>query len=133
MFGELVTFLRRDVLALPCREPTCVPRSNRSHNPLVNIRMPPKFPYAYICCPCSSLLTSPSPLIGHSDSTPDEPLNPHDSRSSFSLYPAEHLLFCEECQGIRCPRCSYDEIALWYCPSCLFEVPGSAVKGEGSR
>jgi len=67
------------------------------------------------------------------DEGPDVTFNPHDPRASFSLFPYDRLLFCDECQQIRCPRCWTEEIVNWYCPTCLFEVPSSIVKSDGNR
>jgi dynactin 4 len=108
-----------------------------------------KFPYIYIACPCtdSSIptkgLTVPlpaRPYEGDARRTADEreeeeehTFDPRNPRANFSLYPLEHLLFCEDCQEIRCVRCCLEEIVCWFCPSCLFEVPGSVAKSEGNR
>ena len=51
----------------------------------------------------------------------------------FLLYPLEYLLYCEECQQIRCPRCVAEEVVNVYCPNCLFEVASSSLKTEGNR
>lgn len=113
-------------------------------------------PYTYIQCPCTS--TSPSPStssrrageLPHPPPTPssqqqqnpnpdedeeedERTFDPRAPRSNYSLYPQEHLLYCEDCHQIRCPRCVLDEIVTWYCPNCLFEVPSSSVKSEGNR
>ena len=107
--------------------------------------MTASFPYTYISCPCSSqaldteaFLTdrraSYFPQVKEDDEEEeDKPLNPHDPRSSYSLYPYDHLLYCDECQQIRCPKCWTEEITNWYCPSCLFEVPSSLIKTDGNR
>ncbi|KAI9838018.1 MAG: hypothetical protein M1819_006172 [Sarea resinae] len=63
----------------------------------------------------------------------DRTLDPRSARANYSLYPIEHLLYCEDCHQIRCPRCVLDEIVCWFCPNCLFEVPSSMVKSEGNR
>lgn len=93
------------------------------------------FPYVYISCPCTDVST---PNHGKAESQNDEEeqertFDPRSPRANFSLYPLEHLLYCEECQQIRCPRCILEEIVCWYCPSCLFEMPLSVVKSEGPR
>ena len=93
------------------------------------------FPYVYISCPCTDVST---PSNGKTESQDDEgeqerTFDPRSPRANFSLYPLEHLLYCEECQQIRCPRCIIEEIVCWYCPSCLFEMPLSVVKSEGPR
>ncbi|KAI7682297.1 hypothetical protein KC353_g21706, partial [Hortaea werneckii] len=53
--------------------------------------------------------------------------------ANYALYPLDQLLYCDECDGIRCPKCVSEEVVNWYCPSCLFEVPSSAVRGDGNR
>ncbi len=93
------------------------------------------FPYAYISCPCTDIS---APIVGTSETQNDEEeqertFDPRSPRANFSLYPLEHLLFCEDCQQIRCPRCTIEEMVCWYCPSCLFEMPLSVVKSEGPR
>ena len=96
------------------------------------------FPYTYFHCPCADSL-DPEPSAeaeintGNSTSTEDKPFNPHDARSNFSLFPPEHLMWCEACHEIRCSRCVVEEIVCWFCPGCGFEVAGSMVKSEGNR
>ncbi|KAL1297086.1 hypothetical protein AAFC00_004670 [Neodothiora populina] len=103
------------------------------------------FPYSHVACPCTSLTasaapttqsrrTSYQPLLGVSGAEPiNSTFNSHDARANFSLYPYDHLLYCDECHQIRCPRCWTEEVVNWYCPSCLFEVPSSVVKSDGNR
>ena len=95
------------------------------------------FPYTYISCPCTDVST---PLDGGNRSRDgddeedvERTFDPSISRANFSLFPIEHLLYCEDCQQIRCPRCTIEEVVCWYCPSCIFEVPSSLVKSEGGR
>ena len=101
------------------------------------------FPYTHYACPCSDV-TSPTPSTRSTkrisrnqpsiaDSADDRSFNPHDARVNYSLYPLDHLLYCDECDAIRCARCSTDEVITWYCPTCLFDVPSSAVKSDGNR
>lgn len=103
------------------------------------------FPYSHVACPCTSLTTGAAPtpaqkrrssyqppLDASAGDIPDT-FNPHDPRANYSLYPYDHLLYCDECHQIRCPRCWTEEILNWYCPSCLFEVPSSVVKSDGNR
>lgn len=92
-------------------------------------------PYTYFQCPCSD-----TSIPTNSSTPPDSPtheeertFDPRAPRANYSLYPLEHLLYCEDCHQIRCSRCVLDEIVTWYCPSCLFEVPSSTVKSEGNR
>ncbi|KAK2074233.1 hypothetical protein P8C59_008454 [Phyllachora maydis] len=115
-------------------------------------------PYTYIQCPCSdapapwrpgsdaqlpsstttnssttTTTTTTTTRDAHPDADDDRTFDPRAPRANFSLYPLEHLLYCGDCHQIRCPRCVADEIVTYYCPSCLFEVPGSQVKSEGNR
>ncbi|KAG4420810.1 hypothetical protein IFR04_006090 [Cadophora malorum] len=97
-------------------------------------------PYTYFQCPCTDTSTptrrlgedSPIPAEENSEDD-DRTFDPRAPRAKYSLYPLEHLLYCEDCHQIRCPRCVLDEIVTWYCPNCLFEVPSSTVKTEGNR
>ncbi|TGZ83226.1 hypothetical protein EX30DRAFT_303919 [Ascodesmis nigricans] len=108
------------------------------------------FPTIHISCPCSDTPSiarhgsSGSHLAkDHSDLNADDPaevdddgqsnFNPYSRRANFSLYPLNRLLFCEDCNQIRCPRCILDEIVSYFCPNCLFEVPNTTVKSEGNR
>lgn len=96
-------------------------------------------PYTRFQCPCTDT-SDTTRRLGEED-TPNEEENDEDERTfdprapraNYSLYPLEHLLYCEDCHQIRCPRCVLDEIVTWYCPNCLFEVPSSTVKSEGNR
>ena len=92
-------------------------------------------PYTYIQCPCSGYSDaeqgdSPDGLSAAED---ERTFDPRAPRSNYSLYPLEYLLFCEDCQQIRCPRCVTEETVTYYCPSCLFEVPSSNLRSEGNR
>ncbi|KAF4977414.1 hypothetical protein FZEAL_6059 [Fusarium zealandicum] len=93
-------------------------------------------PYTYIQCPCSDI----SPFERTDGSQPQDPtdsdertFDPRAPRSNYSLYPLEYLLYCEDCQQIRCPRCVNEEVVTYYCPNCLFEVPSSNLRSEGNR
>lgn len=99
-------------------------------------------PYTFIQCPCSD----PANLSRHSHShgDPHSPsstdsddyeraFDPRAPRANYSLYPLDYLLYCEDCHQIRCPRCIAEEIVTYYCPNCLFEVPGSNIKSDGNR
>ncbi|KAF2773161.1 hypothetical protein EJ03DRAFT_380363 [Teratosphaeria nubilosa] len=98
------------------------------------------FPYTHYACPCSDRTSgAPTSIANKRLSRPvvntdqeDRPLNPHDPQANYSLYPLDHLLFCDECDAIRCPGCWTEEVINWYCPACLFEVPSSAVKSDGN-
>lgn len=92
-------------------------------------------PYTYIQCPCSDRSAADdSDVSSPHGAADDEPtFDPRAPRSNFSLYPLEYLLYCEDCQQIRCPRCVIEEIVTYYCPNCLFEVPSSNLRSEGNR
>ncbi|KAM0456164.1 hypothetical protein ACHAPV_007411 [Trichoderma viride] len=95
--------------------------------------MSPSTPYTYIQCPCSDQTGLSS---GNALSDPEEDertFDPKAPRSNYSLYPLEYLLYCEDCQQIRCPRCVTEESVTYYCPNCLFEVPSSNLRSEGNR
>lgn len=106
------------------------------------------FPHIYISCPCSDISTPVSDSYNSSDRDKGQggedeeeeveeheqaTFNPRSRRANFSLYLLEHLLFCEDCHQIKCPRCTIEEIACWYCSSCLFEFPSTMVKSDGTR
>jgi dynactin 4 len=97
------------------------------------------FPYCYISCSCAE-----EGLVEENESSRVDPaddgeietehtFNPRDPRANYALYPLEHLMWCEDCRDIRCSRCTTEEVACWYCPSCMFEVASGMVKSEGNR
>lgn len=97
-------------------------------------------PYSFIQCPCYDSATQartlddiPSPSSADAPDDDDNAFDPRASRSNYSLYPIEHLLYCVDCNQIRCPRCVSEELVTIYCPSCLFEVGASSIKTEGNR
>ena len=101
-------------------------------------------PFTYIKCPCTREIRRDgdrddrqaeegSNVSAEEDTAEDDDFDPHSPRANYSLYPIEHLLYCEICAQIRCQRCLVDEIVTWFCPNCLFEVPSSTVKSEGNR
>nr|POE88405.1 isoform 2 of dynactin subunit 4 [Quercus suber] len=87
------------------------------------------FPYTHYACPCSSN----TPDSNASDAVESAPFNPHSRSAQYSLFPLDHLLYCDECETPRCPRCVTEDVLSWYCPNCLFEVPSSSVRSEGNR
>ncbi|KFY85272.1 hypothetical protein V500_08556, partial [Pseudogymnoascus sp. VKM F-4518 (FW-2643)] len=100
-------------------------------------------PYTYIQCPCTRDTHHDGDREERQDdedsvdsaeerAEEDDDFDPHSPRANYSLYPIEHLLYCEICAQIRCQRCLVDEIVTWFCPNCLFEVPSSTVKTEGN-
>ncbi|KAL8279040.1 hypothetical protein RQP46_008498 [Phenoliferia psychrophenolica] len=72
-------------------------------------------------CPCTESLSVSRP-------PPSSP-----PLSQFAHHALSSLLFCEECDAIRCDSCVAGEIACYYCPNCLFEVPSASVRGEKNR
>lgn len=100
-----------------------------------------QFPYTLISCPCSDasnrVLTSNrgSREVDYDLEVQDteDTFDPRHPRSAFSLFPPEHLLYCEECHDIKCPRCVTEEIASPYCPDCLFETSKSTMRSDGGR
>jgi dynactin-4 len=92
-------------------------------------------PYTYIQCPCSDESAANGGNAPGSEEVDDDErtFDPRAPRSNYSLYPLEYLLYCEDCQQIRCPRCVTEEIVTYYCPNCLFEVPSSNLRSEGNR
>lgn len=96
-------------------------------------------PYTYFQCPCTEdsiptkRIGEDAPQTEEPDSSDDRNFDPRAPRANYSLYPLEHLLYCEDCHQIRCPRCVLDEIVTYYCPNCLFESPSSTVKSDGNR
>ena len=107
------------------------------------------FPYTYISCPCSDRSTDkedsqprPAPLfhkrlsakeIEEEEEEEEATFDPRHPRANFSLFPPEHLFYCEECHDIKCARCIIEEQVSYFCNSCLFETPSSAVRSEGNR
>ena len=94
------------------------------------------YPYSFISCPCTDISPADENAGRKEDTEADEEehtFDPRSARATYSLYPIEHLLYCEDCQQLRCPRCTVEEIVCWFCPSCLFEMPASVVKSEGGR
>ncbi|KAL8669564.1 MAG: hypothetical protein Q9168_005846 [Polycauliona sp. 1 TL-2023] len=93
------------------------------------------FPYTCISCPCTDVSV---PVHGASepeanDEDQERTFNPRSPRTSYSLYPLDHLMYCEDCQQIKCSRCTIEEIVCWYCPGCLFEISTSQIKSDGNR
>lgn len=93
-------------------------------------------PYSYIQCPCSDqseLDPDSDPQEQDTIEDDDRTFDPRAPRSNYSLFPLEHLMYCEDCQQIRCPRCVSEEIVTYFCPACLMEVPSSTQRSEGNR
>jgi dynactin-4 len=64
---------------------------------------------------------------------PHPPLPPSYPSSSFAFSPLTHLYFCEECDSVRCNECVACEVASYYCPNCLFDVPSANVRADKNR
>lgn len=64
---------------------------------------------------------------------PRAPLPPEYASSFADFSPLERLYFCEECDAIRCDECVGVEVASYYCPSCLFDVPSANVRADKNR
>ncbi|KAI4124103.1 MAG: hypothetical protein LQ341_007106, partial [Variospora aurantia] len=86
-------------------------------------------------CPCTDVSGPANKYLEHEadDEEQERTFDPRSPRTNYSLYPLDHLMYCEDCQQIRCPRCTIEEIVCWYCPGCLFEIPTSQLKSEGNR
>ncbi|GAA6059287.1 hypothetical protein JCM10212_006680 [Sporobolomyces blumeae] len=75
-------------------------------------------------------------LFHCSCTAPFSSTRPPPSDPPLALFQHHHLsslLFCEECDAIRCDACASVEVACYYCPNCLFEVPSASVRGEKNR
>lgn len=93
-------------------------------------------PYTFIQCSCSDQPPADAGRVSPTANPPggdERTFDPRAPRSSYSLYPLEYLLYCEDCQQIRCPRCVTEETVTYFCPNCLFEVPSSNLRSEGNR
>lgn len=104
----------------------------------MNMTMASQYPYVRYACPCSETTAAPASILGKRSSQDAEidegdTFNPHHPRANFSLYPLDQLLFCDECNHTRCPKCCTEEMIYWYCPHCQFDVPSSSVKSDGNR
>ena len=94
------------------------------------------YPYTLVSCPCTDITQTgegDEQLEDQDDGEEEHTFDPSSPRANYSLYPLDHLLYCEDCQQMRCPRCTIEEIVCWFCPNCLFEMPTSVVKSEGGR
>ncbi|KAF2139671.1 uncharacterized protein K452DRAFT_231825 [Aplosporella prunicola CBS 121167] len=99
------------------------------------------FPYTFYSCPCvdtsspaaSTLREKRASQYSSRGEEEERTFDPRSPRADYSLYPLEHLLYCEDCHQIRCPRCVSEEVITWFCPSCLFEVPSSNIRSDGNR
>ncbi len=62
------------------------------------------------------------------------PLPPSlDPSSSYAHHALDSLYFCEECDQLKCARCTSPEVSAYYCPVCLFDVQAAGVKADRNR
>ncbi|KND02559.1 uncharacterized protein SPPG_03017 [Spizellomyces punctatus DAOM BR117] len=96
-----------------------------------DVLIPP--PYVYYQCHCHQQARIPSNTqttpTGHDDETTEPPR----TADILSLFPISRTYYCDHCHQLRCPLCISEEIACYYCPNCLFEVPTASVKAEKNR
>lgn len=100
-------------------------------------------PHVLYHCPCNQTSTSSTPSSSsapgrsqrHNSSLASPPpgLPVYSPASRYAFHPLDSLYFCDECDEIRCNRCVTVDISSYYCPNCLFEVPGASVKAEKNR
>lgn len=105
--------------------------------------MPASPPYTYYACPCTDVAEDTtfertvlvdSTLNSEEEEQDNEStFDPSKPRANHALSPLENLLFCNECHEIRCPRCYYEEVLYYYCPSCLMEIASTTVRTETNR
>lgn len=114
---------RVDDRALKCRAVTVF--QNRWMN------QPPSHTTHTHTTPSHTLPTMPNFPLYH---CPCHPLLPPYLPSSLpALHPLDALYFCDACDAIRCARCVQLEVASYFCPGCLFEVPSASVRAERNR
>lgn len=79
--------------------------------------------------------TMAHPVLYHCShlESPRAPLPPGYASSFSDLSPLNRLYFCEECDAVRCDQCIAIEVASYYCPNCLFDVPSANVRGDKNR
>ncbi|KAI7963073.1 hypothetical protein MJO28_001167 [Puccinia striiformis f. sp. tritici] len=58
---------------------------------------------------------------------------PAPSIVGIHYHPLSSLLFCEECDAVRCELCVSCELNCYYCPNCLFEVPAANIRSQKNR
>lgn len=61
------------------------------------------------------------------------PLPCYDAASQYSYFSLDQLYFCEECDQIKCKRCTTAEVSAYYCPACLYDVQAANVKADRMR
>lgn len=145
--GRPIQKEQRVFLSIPLVFPFFFLSSPQPSHPSFGDTMPlSAFPRIFISCPCveardtvakakkrqSQIESAESQRIEEEEEE-GKTFNPRSARATFSLFPLDHLLYCDDCGQIRCPRCVNEEIVCYFCPSCLFEVPTATVKTEGNR
>lgn len=90
-------------------------------------------PHVLYYCSCNQYHTNAALRPGSSLASPPPGLPAYSPASRYAFHPLESLYFCDECDQIRCNRCVTVDISSYYCPNCLFEVPGASVKAEKNR
>ncbi|SPO24642.1 related to dynactin subunit p62 [Ustilago trichophora] len=99
-------------------------------------------PHVLYFCPCNQAHSNSASTSSASSSrqrhtstlaSPPPGLPAYSPASRYAFHPLESLYFCDECDEIRCNRCVTVDISSYYCPNCLFEVPGASVKAEKNR
>ena len=98
------------------------------------------YPYIQYACPCTNINEQPEYTGTHivkpddtKNEDEDQPFNLYSPRAKHAVYPLDELLFCNDCQEVRCPRCSHEEALAYYCPNCLWETSIMVVKNETNR
>lgn len=61
------------------------------------------------------------------------PLPCFDEAARYSHYALEELYYCEECEQVKCKRCTTSEVSAYFCPICLFDVQPANVKADRNR
>ncbi|WAR52519.1 hypothetical protein PtB15_1B961 [Puccinia triticina] len=64
---------------------------------------------------------------------PPQFAQPASSVVGIHYHPLSSLLFCEECDAVRCEQCVSCELNCYYCPNCLFEVPAANIRSQKNR
>lgn len=88
-------------------------------------------PHVLYYCSCNQAHTNAASTSSLKSPPPGLPA--YSPASRYAFHPLESLYFCDECDQIRCNRCVTVDISSYYCPNCLFEVPGASVKAEKNR
>ncbi|TPX34186.1 hypothetical protein SmJEL517_g03075 [Synchytrium microbalum] len=68
--------------------------------------------------------------IHQASNTEDQIPNPPINADSYKLQTLPNLYWCDSCHQIKCWKCTLDQVACYFCPNCLFEVPSASVKAD---